>query len=204
MKKIVSIIFILFLLILIIPKSFANNSSIEIESIELDSKSNNTIEYSKPKVDNMSLNFDLGFINIEDYAKYTNEPDFFEKVRETWPRMYTIRPEERFRDAQMYVAQGDAHITPNIELGVCCVMGANYSTGLHNTHPRNIDEYHVQIAGIGRMQKFYENDVNTMFQDMYMAPGIVHDTLFDADGKYPWHQYKTVTDVVFMGIKIDR
>ncbi len=143
-------------------------------------------------------------ILIEDYAKYTKEPDFFDKVKETWPRMYTIRPEERFRDAQMYVAQGDAHITPHIELGVCCVMGANYSTGLHKTHPRNIDEYHVQIAGIGKMQKFYENDVNTMYQDIYMAPGIVHETIFDANGVYPWHQYKTVTDVVFMGIKIDR
>ncbi|MBD5149789.1 MAG: hypothetical protein HDT18_05350 [Oscillibacter sp.] len=143
-------------------------------------------------------------ILIEDFEKYTKEPDFFDRIRETWPHMYSLRQEERFRNAPMYVATGDAHITPNIDLGVCCVIGENFSTGLHKTHPRDIDEYHVQIAGVGKMQKFYENDINTMFQDIYMAPGIVHDTIFDADGNYTWHQYKTVTPSVFMGIKIDR
>jgi len=143
-------------------------------------------------------------ILIEDYEKYTKEPDFFDRVCETWPHMFSLRPEERFRNVPMYVAPGDAHITPNIELGVCCIAGENITGGMHQTHPKAIDEYHVQIAGVGKMQKFFENDVNTMFQDIYMAPGIVHETIFDADGNYPWHQYKSVTKVVFMGIKIDR
>ena len=93
MKKIVSLIFILFLLILIIPKSFANNSSIEIESIELDSKSDNTIEFYKPTIDNMNLNFDLGFSNVEDNAKYKVV------IKNNTNKDYYIDNENKFNDS---------------------------------------------------------------------------------------------------------
>lgn len=41
-------------------------------------------------------------------------------------------------------------------------------------------------------------------QELNMAPGTVHDKMYDSKGNYPWHEYKSVTPCVYCPIELDR
>lgn len=69
MKKIINIMFVITLLFLFIPNVYANNA-LKIESIELDSKSDSIKIVNDLSFNDLSLNYDLEFNNLGDYAKY--------------------------------------------------------------------------------------------------------------------------------------
>ena len=69
MKKIKLLLFILFINVLFIPIAFAEGE-VKIKSIELDSKSTDTIVKSEPTFSGLEMNFDLSFKNPSDYAKF--------------------------------------------------------------------------------------------------------------------------------------
>lgn len=140
---------------------------------------------------------------IENYEECANDPEIFDKLSKAWPEMYSLRPEERFKGLPFYSAVGETAIDDTLSIFPNCIA-APVELGLHKTHPRDIDEYHVQVLGCGLMQKFHEQDKATRFQDLHMAPGIVHDVIFDANGEYPWHQYQSLAPTVFMGIHVLR
>ena len=73
MKKIISIFIVLLITILFIPN--VNAASVSISNIKLDSKSNDTIELTKPTSSGLNINFDLSFSNVGDFAKYEVEVD---------------------------------------------------------------------------------------------------------------------------------
>lgn len=117
--------------------------------------------------------------------------------------MYELRPEERFKGLPFYHAVGDNTLTPRINIYPDCIA-APRNLGLHQKHERDIDEYHCQVIGYGVMQNFHKKGFATKFQELHMAPEIVHDTIFDAKGECWWHQYESRTPAVFMGIHIAR
>jgi hypothetical protein len=65
---------------------------------------------------------------------------------------------------------------------------------------------HTQILGTGHMQKFRENNQDTMYEDVLMPPGFTHDPFFTvgADGSfnYPWHRYYADTDCIWMAVEL--
>ena len=71
----------------------------------------------------------------------------------------------------------------------------------HHTDPELL-EVHTQIYGVGRMQKFHENDFNTIYQDVIMSPGETHIPFANVGDNdqfaYPWHQYYSDTDCIWM------
>lgn len=70
MKKYFSLFLIIVLFgIMFIPNVFADNK-VGIKSIELVEKSENTTINSKPKFNNLEMNFDVGFKAKNDYVKY--------------------------------------------------------------------------------------------------------------------------------------
>lgn len=140
---------------------------------------------------------------IENYEEIANDPEIWDKVAKAWPVMYSLRPEERFKGLPFYSAQGECEVTPGIRVLPNAICKA-VNLGTHKAHPRDIDEYHVQILGYGIMQKCHEQSLDTVFQELHMAPGLVHDLIFDANGEYPWHQYKSLGNAFFMGIHVDR
>lgn len=77
--------------------------------------------------------------------------------------------------------------------------GAGTDCGIHNKHP--FCELHTQLFGIGRMQKFHENNPNTLYQDVFMAPGYTHEPFCDDDCVYPWHQYYSDTDCLWVAVE---
>jgi hypothetical protein len=72
---------------------------------------------------------------------------------------------------------------------------------IHNEH--DFIEFHTQIAGIGRMQKFDTNEIATLYEDVILGEGQTHDifcTALDNGStfKYPWHQYYSDTNCIWM------
>ena len=74
---------------------------------------------------------------------------------------------------------------------------------IHNLH--DFIEFHTQIVGIGRMQKFVAQDKGMLYEDQILAEGITHDIFCGIDDKayrYPWHQYYADTDCVWLVIEL--
>ncbi|MFY1709405.1 hypothetical protein [Tritonibacter scottomollicae] len=75
---------------------------------------------------------------------------------------------------------------------------------IHNEHP--FLEVHTQIHGVGRMQKFRENDEATLYEDIPLSEGATHDPFCRVTGEnqwtYPWHRYYADTDCVWLAIEL--
>ena len=76
--------------------------------------------------------------------------------------------------------------------------------GIHTGH--RFLEVHTQILGTGRMQKFREDNAESLYEDIPMLPGYTHDPFFvlSSEGgfSYPWHRYYAETDCVWMAIEM--
>jgi hypothetical protein len=75
---------------------------------------------------------------------------------------------------------------------------------IHNEH--SFLEVHTQVFGTGRMQKFWERQSTTIYEDVPMAPGQTHEPFFtvrdDGSWIYPWHRYYADTDCVWLAIEL--
>ncbi|WP_394941568.1 hypothetical protein [Psychromicrobium sp. YIM B11713] len=83
---------------------------------------------------------------------------------------------------------------------------AGTDCGIHNQH--DFLEVHTQISGIGAMQKFEDPTAPTPYEEQLMAVGATSPSPFceyeDGSFSYPWHQYKAVTDSVWLAIEYHR
>lgn len=75
---------------------------------------------------------------------------------------------------------------------------------IHRDH--SFVETHLQIYGIGRMQKFYSDSPDSLYEEIIMAPGFTQpffNCARDESGTfiYPWHQYYAETDCAWMAIE---
>ena len=59
-------------------------------------------------------------------------------------------------------------------------------------------EVHTQLLGRGKMQKFEENNYATLYQEEILASGATHEPFYDHRFIYPWHQYQSITDAIYM------
>ncbi len=80
---------------------------------------------------------------------------------------------------------------------------AGTDCGIHREH--SFIENHTQVMGIGRMQKFREQLVTSMYEEQVLAPGQTQPSMFGrwvGEGfSYPWHQYRADTDTVWLVIE---
>ena len=76
--------------------------------------------------------------------------------------------------------------------------------GIHTGH--KFLEVHTQLLGTGHLQKFRQNHVDTLYEDVLMPPGFTHDPFFtlaiDRSFSYPWHRYYADTDCIWMAIEL--
>lgn len=81
---------------------------------------------------------------------------------------------------------------------------AGTDCSIHNQH--DFIEVHTQLHGLGRMQKFTEQDHSTLYEDLPMSPGYTTPEPFCSTGPagtylYPWHQYRADTDCVWLAVE---
>jgi len=76
--------------------------------------------------------------------------------------------------------------------------------GIHTGH--QFLEVHTQVLGTGHMQKFRENNSETLYEDVPMLPGFTHDPFFvvgdNGSFSYPWHRYYAETDCIWMAVEL--
>jgi hypothetical protein len=114
-------------------------------------------------------------------------------LMDTWSHVYEIFSLPHLKDTKLWRSEKER--LNNIEFNLW-YAAAGTNCGIHNEH--NFKELHTQIFGIGRMQKFYKNDHNSVYQDIFMSPGYTHEPFYDAYSTYPWHQYWADTDCIWL------
>ncbi len=141
---------------------------------------------------------------VERFADYEDEASLYEEVRKVWPLAYDIRKEERLKGVSHYLSP--KAVLGNLRLSMYHSGSVPLKVGLHKEHVHCGDalvkEVHTQIVGYGKMQQCLEKDIDTLYLEELMAPGVTHKPMYDEQGNYPWHQYETITPAIFMAIEI--
>lgn len=150
-------------------------------------------------VANIIINNIQQAIIVEDFEK-ENLLDLHREIKKKWPMMYDMTKQIRHKGIMLWRSPQEK-IFGNIEINLCYIADS-VSTGLHKTHATNFTEVHTQILGVGKMQKFSENDISTFYQEVVLAPGYTHEPFYNEKIEYPWHQYQSITDAIYMPIEI--
>lgn len=144
---------------------------------------------------------------VKDFMRCNlNDITVVNAIKNTWPSLYEMSGLPRHKDLPYYkspkfkVGEGSEHI----EINFCFVDEPWSPSKPHKAHDRNFDEVHAQIRGYGKMRIFEDNDYRTCYRELNMAPGTVHDRLYDSKGNYPWHEYQSVTPCIYCPIELDR
>ncbi|MFH1207860.1 MAG: hypothetical protein V1668_04700 [Patescibacteria group bacterium] len=122
---------------------------------------------------------------------------FSDRIINTWPSAYDIFKIPGLKETKLWRSRKDRR--GNIGLNLWFAK-AGTNCGIHNEH--GFRELHTQIFGIGRMQKFHENDFRSKYQDVYMSPGYTHEPFYFSNLKYPWHQYYADTDCMWLATEV--
>ena len=141
---------------------------------------------------------------IERFADHPDEPALLASIRDTWPTAFEVRGEVRLRGVEHYMSPK----TWLGQFGFTFYHSASVplNVGLHRDHDfcpvPGYREVHTQIVGFGKMQQCRERDVETLYLEEPMAPGVTHRPMYDAEGNYPWHQFETTTPSVIMAVEM--
>lgn len=134
------------------------------------------------------------------------DADIVSALRKSWKTLYEMSGLPRHKGLPYYkspkfcIDEDGRHM----ELNLCFVADAMTPSGPHRDHDRNFDEVHAQILGYGKMRVYDYEDNTRVHQELNMAPGTVHDKMYDSQGRYPWHEYMSVTPCVYCPIELDR
>lgn len=135
----------------------------------------------------ITLNTDFFLFDVYPHAKI---------LMDKWAHVYDIFPLPHLKDTKLWRSEKDR--IGNIGFNLW-YASAGTNCGIHNEH--DFKELHTQIFGIGRMQKFRENNYNSIYQDVFMSPGYTHEPFFNEDFIYPWHQYWADTDCIWLAVE---
>ncbi len=144
-----------------------------------------------PKVKSMLV---ISIIN-EDYIGKNPGVDN-EIIKNNWHHVFDIFNVPQLEHTTLWRSQKET--VGNLEMNLWYAP-AGTNCGIHNQH--DFLEVHTQIYGIGRMQKFQRNDLQSLYQEVYMSPGYTHNPFYSNTGKYPWHQYYADTDCIWLAIE---
>jgi len=116
--------------------------------------------------------------------------------RRYWQPVFDIFPVSKFKDVDFYRS-------PKVKLGNFefnfWYCDKDFNCGIHNKH--DFFELHTQILGAGQMLKFHNKSYDTIFYKELLSPGQTHQPFFDKNGKYPYHQYKSISPCIWLAIE---
>lgn len=110
-----------------------------------------------------------------------------------WTLAYNTFNTENLKNVSLYHSTSYSAEGLNIYLWYA---SPNTNCQIHREH--NFKEIHTQIYGLGSMQLFEKNDVNTLYCEIMMSVGYSHSPIYDEKTIYPWHQYYSYTDTIWM------
>ncbi len=143
-------------------------------------------------------------ILVDRFDAHLNDEVLCAEVRKAWPTAYKIRGEERLQGVEHYMSP--KVFIGNLGLTFYHSASVPLNVGLHKEHPfcpvPGFREVHTQIVGFGKMQQCRECDPATVYLEELMAPGSTHRPMYDLNGNYPWHQYETITQGIFLAVEM--
>ena len=139
---------------------------------------------------------------VEDFERYGDVQRLFERIKAKWVLAYEATHEERHKGVALW--RSPKVRLGNIDVNMCYADTVPLKVGLHRLHwgGATFKEVHTQIVGYGKMQQCREQDVETLYLEEALAPGATHQPMYDEQGNYPWHQYETITQAIFMPIEM--
>lgn len=139
---------------------------------------------------------------ISRFDAYDDEDALFEAIRARWTLVYEATGLERHRGVQLWRSPKEK--LGDIEANMCYAASIPLNVGLHRTHWGELPfkEVHTQILGYGSIRRYAEQELNTLYREDRMAPGVTHEPMYDEKCVYPWHQYETITRAVFQATEL--
>lgn len=121
---------------------------------------------------------------------------FSNELKATWQHVHEIFPLPQLKKAGLWRSKKERIGDIGFNLWFA---SADTDCGIHDKH--DFREIHTQVYGLGRMQKFWKDDVKTQYNEVFMAPGYTHEPFYNERGAYPWHRYYADSDCVWMAIE---
>lgn len=117
--------------------------------------------------------------------------------KKNWAQVYELYPDiKEFKGTEFYRS-------PKVKLGNLefnfWYCKENFSCRIHQAH--DFFEIHTQILGKGEMQKFFQNDENTIYYRDILSPGQTHKPFFDTNCSYPWHRYYSNSKCIWLAVE---
>jgi len=117
--------------------------------------------------------------------------------KENWTQVSELYPEiEEFKGTEFY--RSPKIKLNNLEFNFWYCK-EDFSCRIHKDH--DFFEVHIQILGQGEMQKFFQNDENTMYYRDILSSGQTHNPFYDINCKYPWHRYYSNSKCIWLAIE---
>ncbi len=143
-------------------------------------------------------------ILVDRFDTHESDKSLCEAIRQTWPTAYRVRGEKRLKGVEHYMSS--KVFVGNLGLTFYHSASVPLNVGLHKEHPfcpvPGFREVHTQIVGYGKMQQCRECSPSTVYMEELMAPGNTHRPMYDSSGNYPWHQYETISEGIFLAVEI--
>ena len=121
-------------------------------------------------------------------------------LRKVWKSNWELTHLEKHRGVPYYksprVTQG------NVTMNFCLVSEPDCPSGIHREHDGLVKELHVQIVGEGAVDLLRSEDPASMFASLPLTAGSVHMPTWNAEGKYPWHRYRSKSRSIFLAVEI--
>lgn len=139
---------------------------------------------------------------IEDFEENDiMSPTFCDQIKSKWKSLWKYSHLERNRNIPLYKSP-QLRVGGNITMNFC-YADKGVASAIHRTHPIAIDEIHLQVAGVGKVQKLYTESPDSVYQEYVLSPGAVNEKLCDEKGVYPWHRYVSITNVMFVCVELE-
>ena len=126
---------------------------------------------------------------IFSYAPYANA----QKLMDEWTHVYDVFPYDNLKEVKLWRSPKER--IGNVEFNLWFAPEKTHCA-IHNEH--NFSEIHTQVYGVGYMQKFHSNSYKSLYQTIGMLPGTSHKKFCNDKLEYPWHQYLSETDCIWL------
>lgn len=120
-----------------------------------------------------------------------------EEIQEKWQTAFNLYPHiGELKKLDMYKSPKD--IINGFELNLWFLKEKSLGR-IHKEH--SFTEVHLQVLGIGKMQKYLKQERSSLYETAFMTPGFTHYPFYDKHIQYPWHSYDAITNCIWMAIE---
>jgi hypothetical protein len=148
-------------------------------------------------ISNVTLRNAERVLVIENYED-VNIKDAVKHIKRNWAYAFDLFNVVGLKNTPLWRSEKQRANNMSFNLWYC---SPDADCGIHNEH--NFKEVHTQVFGYGKMQMFHENKYTSIYNEVILAPGNTHKPFYYDNSVYPYHQYKGITECIWLAVEID-